>query len=339
MAYSLVSATDFTDLLNEIELFAEAQGWTVDWNTGSQIGLHSGNCYAAWGLDGTTNPVVVTDTYPTPDVNYNDFRFRGALGKNFAGHASHYWGLTGSPVTAATDVDRVSVNDLMFPVSEVHFFGDSTYIWIVVKSTEDRYTNFGFGVFDKRGQTTPDVAFMGGQYWHWWENGTSGGDVIKTNMGYHSSDPGNDMFWVKEGAAGNYYVPDGVLDPAYGIADDVVVARNDNFQSLTFFSVSTQWDDGKLLSHYGRANNKPVTGGVPLLSMPFLFTDNTLTGLTCYIGDWPGVRLCDVSNLAIGEEITYGSETWMAFPVKRRTSGAYDGGASSYGFGIAFKKD
>lgn len=345
MAYSVVSAGDLNDLMGEIQTFAVAQGWTVTWNTGSQMGLTNGkNCFAAFGLDGTTNPVVVTDTYPDPDVNYNDFRIRGALGKDFVGHASQYWGLTGSLATTATDADTMRQNDLGFPMSEVHLFGTIDYIWILMKVAGDRYTHFGFGTFDKKGMTHPDCAFMGMQFWYWWDmTWAVGGRQRKNTMNFHSVDPGNDMFFDNAGQNLHVYVPDAVVDPSTGVIDDAVYANASNMIKLFQFSVTDittiTGSEGTILSHWDWAMNKPVTGGVPLLSIPFFLGDNTSDSNLIFLGDFPGVRLCRINNLAIGEEITYGSETWKVFPIKRKTGQDLDGGASSYGYGLAFLKE
>lgn len=343
MAYSVVTATDFADLCVELELFAEAQGWTVPWNSGTQMGLNSGNCYAAFGTDGTTNPATETDTYPTPDVNVQDFRAYGSLGKNFA-VSGQFWGLTGSPVTAQVDGDRVYLNDLLGPFSEVHFFGDSTYIWVVIRSDADRWTHFGFGVVDKLGMTHPDCAFFCGIWHRWWDNQVFQAYPIKANLTYVGNDTANKL-WMKNGFSNlHIYVPDGVLDPSY-LADDFI--RYNGMMNLPQIAARGRppggYDDfsnAKLLDHWTFASQKPVSGGLPLLTVPVMVGDgSTNSTLTTFLGDLPGIRLCDINNIPIGEDITYGTETWRAFPVKRRTSDSYDGKASSYNLGVAFKKD
>lgn len=353
MTHTVVTATDIADLLGELELFAESEGWTVTWNTGSQIGLSNGkNCFAAIGADGQTQPAVETDTYPTPDVTVYDGRLYGSLAKSFVGHASHYWNLPGSPVTTAGDNDRVFFNDLTGPFSEVHFFGNIDYIWIVIRSDTDRWTHLGFGTIDKKGMTHPDCAFMCGMFWRWWDNsfaGAGGGEAIKRNMDYTTGDFGN-KWWFKDGY-GTYhlYVPDGVLDPAYGIADDVInrinMSNMPQFRTVRGYETGVQgyadYNDCGLMNHYGFVNNKPVTGGVPLLTVPVLFGSGAGQGnsLLCFIGDIPGVRLCNISDVAIAEDLVYGAETYLPFPLKRRCGETYDGLAGTYQFGVAFKKD
>ena len=343
MAYSVVTATDFADLCVELELFAEAQGWVVDWNIGTQFGLHSGNCYAAFGWDGIPNPVTETDTYPTPDVNVQDSRFYGSLARSF-GFTNQYWGQPGSPVTVQVDGDRVYLNDLTGPFSEVHFFGDSTYIWVVVRSDADRWTHFGFGVVDKLGMTHPDCAFFCGVWFRWWDNALNLGIPIKANLAFVGSDTANKL-WMKDGFNNHHiYVPDGVLDPAY-LTDNFI--RYNGMMNLPQISFQGRpaggYDDfptSKLLDHWTFASPKPVSGGLPLLTVPVMVGDGVNNDtLTTFLGDLPGVRLCDINNIPIGEDITYGTETWRAFPVKRRTSSSYDGKASTYNLGVAFKKD
>lgn len=351
MAYSVVTATDVPDLFSELELFAEAQGWTVVWNTGTQIGLNNArNCYAAFGVSLETNPSVETDTYPDPDVTVMDYKIHGSLGKSFAGHASHYWGLSGSPITAHNTDGRVTVNDLTGPFSEVHFFGDEDSIFVVVRSDTDRWTHFGFGTLDKKGMTHPDCAFMIGMHWRYWDNTFKNGIAIKAKCDYApSSGSGGNRLWFRDGYTNHQlYLPDGVLDPAFGIADDVIsfngMQHLPQMRAQPGQDAYTNFNNARMMDHWPWARQKPVTGGLPLLSVPVIFGTGSFwfswnNDLMCFIGDLPRVRLCDISSVAIGEDIIYGAETYAAFPVKRRAGLTYDGKANSYLLGVAFKKD
>ena len=343
MAYSVVTATDFADLCDELEIFAVAQGWTVAWNTGTQFGLHSGNCYAAFGADGQPNPVTVTDTYPDPSVNHQDFRVYGSLGRSF-GASGQYWAQPGSPVTVQIDNDSIYMNDLMGPFSEVHFFGDESFIWVMIRSDADRWTHFGFGVVDKLGMTHPDCAFFCGTWFRWWDNTIFSGQPIKANLHYAIGDTANKL-WMKNGYSNHHiYVPDGTLDPSY-LTDNFI--RYNGMMNMPSLAVkgrpSGGYDDfgnTRLLDHWTFATQKPVSGGLPLLTVPVMVGDGVNAGtLTTFLGDLPGIRLCNINNIPIGEDITYGTETWRAFPVKRRTSDSYDGKASTFDLGVAFKKE
>ena len=342
MAYVLTTATDFTDLLDEIEIFLTAQGWTIGWNTGLQFGASSGNCHAAIGVDGGTNPTVVTDTYPDPDVVTTDFRAYGAIGKSL-GSGAQYWGLPGSIVDGAFSGNRVLFNDLKGPFTEVHFFGDATYFWAVLKTDTDRWTHFGWGVLDNLGMTNPDCAFMAGMFWRWWDNdnGDNGTKVkaciTRQNLWFDDDDGRR---------TGLLYVPDGVLDPAFGLTDDVV-SKNGIMNLGQFGALGPRingindYDDATVINHWPWIRNKLVTGGIPLMSQPVFFGTNTNDSLQTFLGNFPGVRLCDISTAPIAVDIEYAGETWLAFPLKRRTAQsvlAYDGKASSYSLGLAFKK-
>lgn len=353
MAYSLVTATSFPDLLDELELFLEAQGWTVTWNVGVQFGAHSGNCYAAIGVDeNATNPVLVTDTYPDPDVSYYDYRVYGSLGKSFLGHGSHYWGLPGSPVTGSGSNGRVRLNDMGGPFTEVHFFGNESYVWVVLRTDSDRWQHFGFGNLDKKGMTHPDIGFMAGIRWNYWDDrqtaNISGYPVkVKGTFDYFDSAGGNDLWFSQGRGNSQLYVPDGVLDPAFGVADDVI--NQDGMSNRVQLNILGKshyglgdYPNPRLMSHFPWIDNKPVTGGVPLMSFPVLFGEETNSSLLCFLGDMPGVRLCNIANVGIGEPILYGSEEYLAFPIKRRTPyspASYDGKPSTRNLGVAFRKD
>lgn len=345
MAYSLVTATDFADLLNELEIFLETQGWVVDWNTGTQFGCHSGNCYAAFGVNGQTNPANETDTYPDPDVGVQDFRVYGSLAKSFSA-TNQYWNQPGSPVSTQINAFSIHMNDLLGPFSEVHFFGDDTYVWVVVRSDVDRWTHFGFGNIDKKGMTHPDCAFFVGIFWRWWDNGNFTGNVpIKANFSYNNGDLGNKVWMRSVYNNQHLYIPDGVLDPAY-LADDVIQFGGiTNMASIAYngYLDYGSYGNARPMDHYTFLKQKPVTGGLPLISVPVLASDGFNYGISStlltFLGDLPGVRLCDVSNTPIGEELIYGAEKYLAFPLKRRTGDSYDGKASTYGLGVAFKKE
>ena len=78
------------------------------------------------------------------------------------------------------------------------------------------------------------------------------------------------------------------------------------------------------------------------MSVPIFFKlESTLTSIHTYIGDLPIVRLCDITDVSIGEPLLYGTEEYLPFPWKRRTpwGSAYIGLPTTYGMGVAFLKE
>lgn len=360
MAYSLTSAATPKLLLAAIVTFATAQGWTIEYDkstgvgtgVGGQIALSSGACHIAIGEEtATQNPINVTG----PE---DDGRLYMALADSITPSQWQYWNHPGSNVTTAADVDRTTINDILGPMTEVHFFGNSTYILVNVRSSTQRWTSFGFGNLDKKGMSIGDVAFCISNYQTWFDNTSTGNSFRNASLINGCS------YWANNSSAGNgaiatLRVPNGVLDTSYGflsgnIYASMIAARHGilPFSYSSYYpELGTDYNIATLiLDHVSALRNQATTGGVGLSVAPVFYWDQTLD-LQTFVGEIPGVRICRMSNLSPGQLITYGTDNYLIFPWKQKglvadagftpsgfVAGNYNGLPNSFDMGYAFLK-
>lgn len=311
MSYQLTSATDINNLLDKLATFATAAGWTVDYNAAGpprQIGLHLGNCAIALG--GRTSEMSLT--HVVGSTTYYDAVMSMALSTSITPGNQAFWGHPGSLVTTESDTDRIRVNDLYGSFSNVWFFSDdASFIHAIVQMENDRYTHFGFGVLDKVGMTHSDIGWAAGQYHEWWPNGTSSNDPESTSHFFGQ---------LAREAGSHVYIPSGVLPSGYPAAG---VYKGSSYLTLVMTRANADSDHwasstGKLLDFFMPVHNQLTTGGTVLYGVPWLMQESS-SGLShVYLGHLPNFRIANIEQYSPAEELTYGSDTWMIFPWKRK---------------------
>jgi len=344
MSYSNTSATDWADLLDVISTFVVADGWTEDYDVdgavGKQIGFSKGACEVALGEQNSTlNPVDVGS-------GFLDGRLFGSLSTGLNASNQQYWGHPGSPVTTATDSDRVKLNDLgdASGFSNVWLFsGPGTgpdYCHVVIQTAGDRYSHLSFGELDPLGMTTPDVGYLWAIYYEFWPSDAN--NPISTDHYYG-------MFCNTGTALRNAHVNiQANTLPATGFPSAGVLTEEGLTSLMTMANEdSDHWASsaGKFLDFFMATSNQLVTGGTALHPIPW-FCQSTDNLSHCFLGNLPGVRLVDISNHTPGSELTFGSETWTVFPFKRK--GIEDNlnigsdpqdDANTISYGLAYKKN
>jgi hypothetical protein len=360
MAYSQTSAANPKALLAAIVVFATAQGWTIDYDhangtgstVGGQIALHSGNCFLAMGEQSAIiNPVAVAGD----GGSFNDGRLYMALSDSFNGNVQ-YWGHPGSVVTTAADIDRVAINDVWGPMDEVHFFGDSTYIIVVVKCSALRWTCFGFGLIDDKGMGISKPSFAFSNFVEFWNTINSSGR-LNASLYHGSYFP---MLSANPNALNGLMVriPNGVLDTSFGFASGAVYCSNitlaENRHSINKLCNPKLMPETTLVNnpngtfimdHCLRVRNQPTTGGVPLYVCPMVYHDTTID-LETFLGEIPGIRVCRITAVPTSAELTYGTDVYKVFPWKQRgtpedagqNSGTYNNQPNSFDMGYALRK-
>jgi hypothetical protein len=82
--------------------------------------------------------------------------------------------------------------------------------------------------------------------------------------------------------------------------------------------------------------------GVAVLFPIPLFLERAVGNAYSLVGEAPDVRLVNLTNNNAKDEITIGTDVWKLFPLVANTppaTGVANGPASSYPFGMAFKKN
>lgn len=340
MSYSLVSVTDWDDVLSEVASFANSDGWTVVYDQPGQIGVESGNCHIALGTRSGENPI-------SRSGGFTDGIIHGGLSTSLnSGSPYQYWGHPGSLVTTETDSDRLQFNDIHDSLSNLWLFSgdgvsDPDYIHAVLQTAGDRYTCFSFGLLDKLGQTHADVAFAAGMYWDFWTGHPVSNDI---------SDSAHRVGYCMDELNMHFYVPSGVLPSGYDlIAGAVEEGLNYVTECLTRVNqASDHWasSSGKILDFFMAVDNQLTTGGTHLLGLPVFISEVSGGTSHCHVGNFPGITLCNIENLTPSQVIQFGSEEWVVFPWKRKglednlsSGGDPQDPANTAGYGWAFKKN
>lgn len=360
MAYSLTSAANPKALLAAIITFATSQGWTIEYNkadgtgtgVGGQIALSSDGCHVAIGEASTSeNPVAVTGALGAA----NDGRLYMALADSISNSSFHFWGHPGSPVVSVGTATRIMINDVWGAMSEVHFFGDANFILVAVKCAAQRWTSFGFGNLDKKGMTIGSCGFAYSNWHQWWNTSSAGvfiNAALSSGNGYigNTSTDGNGGIWMLR-------IPSGVLDTSLGFLSgslfptmqgNVRHTVKELYAGMNYpeQTISSNAFGTCILDHVLILRNQLTTGGVPLSVCPAIYQDLTIN-LQTFLGEIPGMRICRMSNLTEGQQITYGSDDYLVFPFKQKgnvADGGYNGGTynnqpNSFDMGYAFRKD
>lgn len=339
MSYLLTSATDADDLLAEIRDFAVLDGWVTDYDTAGRLGLSKGVCKVSFQNYATT----VTDANTSAVLDENFLRM--SLAETFAGGVTTYHSHTGSLATADADADAIITNDLEGPFSNVWLFSNAaeTFINVVIQCSPYRFAFISFGILDDHALDQPDVAYVAGHNYVWWAD--QAGVSPDGNRAYNW--PASTEHKIGFFCDGNQQVriPDTLLDPALGFTDGTFITRTSLQSSHNRGDEPTDAyanANGLWLDFFQTTSNDLTTGGVPLSLLPVFYIESEGH---VFLGDYPDVRLVNMTNLEEGQELTYGSETWVVFPMKQKGLFADSnfGGSpqlvtNSINYGLAFKK-
>lgn len=207
----------------------------------------------------------------------------------------------------------------------------------------------------------PQIAFAVGNFFSWFSlqedivglpnkaNVNSNDHMLFQNASNTSSSS------TVVGRGSNYRIPDGYLDPLLGFTDGDVFINRVNIDAAQNFNhhYGTQKDPAgsgvsSILdmmanspsSEGGVMNNQATTGGVVLMPYPVIY-NAVSPDLKCFLGELPGIAAVQLQNLAPGEELEYGSDTYMVFPLKVKglTTESTNGLPNSYGNGFAILKE
>ena len=370
MAYLLTTATDGNDLLDKLGTFAAAHGWTVAYKsigTTSQLGLNKGNCFVALGTRAD-----ITRQMLNAGGTVTDKPIVGTLASALDGGASYYGGHTGAPGgTSQTSTNHVWTNDWKGPFSEVHFISgpNNDYIHVIAKTVwltpriETRYSFLSFGLLDMVGATVPAVPYLTGTWFEFWENNAS-----PTNSNYKpnradatgsypsaaagtssSASTGHVYAFNMANIDGNvaenvhYRLPSGVIDtalfssvPAVARAQPIsrkVFNKNSDVRVTTGFNAM---DD---LANFAAPLISSI--GLPMIPINCLYGAG-YTSTICHLGQFPGVRAVNMTNLEPDEEFVVNLDTWITFPIKCKgteANSAVFAGANTWINGYAFLKE
>src|SRR5574343_105900 len=223
------------------------------------------------------------------------------------------------------------------PVTAYHLFGSASYLHLVVEETAGQYRHLSIGSVEKYGSWTGG-AYAQASWWTEFAGQATGLGSAPNRLPFGAdlcdwpsaasfyqgvrADIESANLWV-----GLMQIPSSDMESGrYGLTPWPAYARRADPQASDDNGLLAQWYDFTPLSWSGAAPLAPLEVSVGLSN-----------GYWALLGAFPGMRYCNMSNLAPGDEITLGSEVWKVLPVfgKNYTPGAW---ATSYDHALAYKK-
>jgi hypothetical protein len=367
------SGGTLVDLMDALRGFALGQGWTIDkWDSVNRLlFVTKGICTV------TMNGTITENVNVYSGINGSgtfaataDHRIRFAMGASNTAALTTYHSHPGSPVTTQTDSDAPYINGMNGPYLAWHFFADATvsdHIHCIVQISAEVFMHFSMGFVDKKGLTHNGVAYVTAAPNAYFRNvsnytnGTSGSMNTPEYLNFPFCGVANNQTPFQP--ASYDFSPSMIIKnsnawPAGWHGPVASATGASPLLGLIHRTVNTsaiyrpeEWPKdvnagGHLLNLVVQAEAAPYSNIVPLFPVPvFKYHYSSAVGATsrrlCYVGDFPNIRLVNMTNLIPGQEITVGSDTFKCFPVLRQELWAnrllYPLPSSGQ-FGIAYKK-
>lgn len=328
MAYQTGSASGPNDMLEQLRVFAVAQGWTSNRNavigSGREVCLSKGSAY--FNLRSFVNETVTINGTASANktgiaINGSDGYSAGALWDQQPGH------------TMAPNTTRLH-GWLPFvlspgPFPSYHIFAsDSKTIYLEIEVVTGTYQRLGFGSLD----LFNSGASGGGRFFY-----ATGGNAQVNADSHGTSWLGNDVNgapWVLEEVPfrGGYLNAGGndtgsYIRVAVDSFDGWAQSARSNSQSHTGVAAQGGGTHDWVLVHNQSTN--PLNG-VGIL-FPHVVSVNRSNIYQQPIGIIPAMRYMDMTNYLPGDEFTIGSDVWKVFPWWQK-------GGRSGQYGIAYRK-
>lgn len=334
LVYETGTPSTIQDLVDKLQTFAAANGWTVDEfdTTGNQCTLHEGSdMYVTFAWD------------TTPATGSSAIAIYQSLGwtTSTAPDAMPDDSGNGDPTPSAVTTERRMEADQVGPYTAYYFFAqtDGTaalpkYINVVLQVSAGVYRHMQFGTIIKTNDWT------GGQY--------AAGNLWNQTAA-QTDNPASTSHYVGLDGQSPFSV-DGATMHMEGVGDQGVNEKWGVFSSLTRTSLGTDtagearrtlmggsrgglW--GEQMRHI---KNSALNAYVPIIPIPVLYRDTlTVPDKWIWLGQQANVGIVNMDGMSAGDEFTLGGETWKVFPWCRKQFLQADT-QESWNAGYAYRK-
>ncbi len=323
MSYQTGTATDPEDLLTKLFTFLTGTpAWTQNYfdtvNDRGSITSPVGNVNHnfAWDTDTIATQMSTGLASPLGSVDM--------------------WAEAGREHSLSTLESNKNINEVPGPYTSYHFFEDDGYCHVVVEYSSGLYRHFGMGQLSliTAAFTTGDYSF--GTFW---AQGT--GDIDVPLDSTHANAWGGTTRQSPYTRSTSIYLPgwtDGGTGKWYQESQTILGndPDGDPINALTIHGYSA----GNLYNFMG-INASQLNGFKPL--MPIAVYTDYIPGdpdRWRLVGYAPDLRIINLDGVTVGEELSVGGETWVAFPIVRKlfVPGTTFNEEQSYNFGYAYRK-
>lgn len=331
MAYESSTASNIADLMDKLQIFATANGWTKNEPAGSIVDR----------LCLSKNGVFVNfrwaTTSPTAVGVYHALGYTTSA-TNPGGHTSD----SGNGFFSAGSVTNANILSSRYALvtngSMTYWFFENdaspAYIHIVVTTGTLQYSHFGFGELIKQGTWT------GGEYayGHIYTAASSGTQLAETSSFLLDGGLGHTTPTSYRTFAATVHIeslPGQGASTKWGLSWGGDSAGTDR-ATLTRYNIQGGFRAGPVASAFARFTSSPTTGLTAMYPIN-LFYDGAGTPRQWYpLGYMGDVRGIDVLNYAEAQEITVSADTWTVFPATYKPAQGALGNSRT--MGVAYKK-
>jgi hypothetical protein len=331
MAYQTGTASSMEDLMNLLNTFAVAQGWTsnVMSTTDDWMALNNGSVFVQFRWDNTnaiamfhSTGFINTSTAPGNHTNDDGCGTVDAT----------------APYNATISSGRRISGMGNGPYTAYHFFtnGTTQYIHVVLEYSPGLYRHFSFGTIDKIGTWT------GGQYAVGMSLGANPGLVNNAQHAilWSGTDGGTTTADANEcGSIRVESFPNQTGSMRWMLFTTQTSALgNDRGGNARISGLGGCFGSNPWLSGFGFFRASLLNGFVPLIPIPVWWRNITPTpNQYMLLGFAPDVYHIQMANLTPGQEFTIGGDTFKVFPAirKQNTSSAVE---ESKNCGIVYRK-
>jgi len=340
MAYQAGTASNQTDLMNKLQTFAAANGFTVDNYDGTNrflsISRPADNLYMTFYWDGTNNLAVYQalgyagGSAQTPWTQVND-----------SGN--------GNPIISQIYSGRNVNNIGAGPYTSHYFFAyDDPYaLHIVLEFSPGLYRHFGFGSMQKVGTWTGG-AFAYGHHWNPQNNGVILGSTFSTPHsmmldGVHVPTASTYGYSVRTAATLHCEgLPDQPTGGKWGVCVGPT-ANNiyDDTAAVGRIRIIGGCRASNALSQFGHLLPDKSNGFIPIIPFEVFYHEGysgTPPNSWYYLGRMANVGHIHLHGIDPAEELTVGSATWVAFPGVRKSK-TVNTNQETWNMGIIYRKD
>lgn len=340
MAYQTGTASDQTDLMNKLSTFAQANGYTQEYYNGTtkflSLSRSVDNLYVSFAWDGIDTIAV-----------YQALGFSATYQEQPWNQANDSGGGSDtipSQIDRGRQVSRIGNGAF----TAYHFFAhtDPYCIYVVLEFSPGLYRHFGFGCINKVGIWTGG-AFAYGHHWAFADNFNAYDDpihaahsVVMDSLFQHglstyltyTENAGGTLHC--EGLTGQDATSKWGMSGIYNQSPSYIgTDRNGNPKIRLVGGCRSS----VALTMLGGFLPDLANGFIPIMPMELYYYRYPSTDGVYYLGNMHNVGHIHLHGIDPAQEITVGSDTWIAFPMVRK-SNIGNNNQESENAGIIYKK-
>jgi hypothetical protein len=332
MAYQTGTATSQEDLMNILQTFAAANGWTVDImsTTNDWMAMNNGSVYVQFRWDNSTGIAffhsrgfINTSTAPG---NHTDDDGCGTVDAT-------------APYNATVSTGR-RLNIGNGPYTAYHFFTDGTtkYIHVALEYSPGQFRHFSVGSVNKIGN------WIGGEYCVTSFIGSNAHIINSSTHDFLWSGVASGSTTADANECGSMHVesfPNQTVGQGkWQLFSNQSASLGNDRQSTPrprIASPGGMFSHNPWLNSFGPFRASLLNGFLPLIPIPVWWKDLTpAPDQLMLLGFVPDVHLMQMANLTPGQEFVIGADTFKVFPALKKSS--VGSGEESQNCGIVYRK-